>query len=97
MRDAFCDGATCKVIPACPRGTRREGGKNNRTDGSGRPKNSLKMTGDLDNDDKELDNGDIKDNEAPEDEGKTAPVMWAGNLHPPQVLVALFDSTEVFG
>jgi len=84
-----------------------------RQNGGGCPKNSLKTTGDLDNDDEELDDGDIwdlyddndedpdygdiKDNEAPEDEGKTAPVMWAGNLHPPQVLVALFDSTEVFG
>ena len=76
-------------------------GKNDWTDGGGRPKNSLKMTGDLDDQDEELDDGDIgdlyddddedkdpdygdiEDDEAPEDEGKTAPVMWAGNPHPP--------------
>jgi len=102
VRDAFCDGATCKVIPACPRGTKREGGKNDRTDGGGRPKNSLKTTSDLDNDDEELNNrdigdlydddnedpdyGDIEDDEALEDKGKTAPVMWAGNPHPPPIV-----------
>ncbi len=109
-RDAFCNGATCKFIPACPRGTKREGGKNDWTNGGGRPKNSLKMTGDLDDDNEVLDDGDIgdlydedpdygdiEDDEAPEDEGKTAPVMWAGNPQPPQVSAALFDSTEVFG
>jgi len=114
--DASRDGATREAIPACPRGTKRDGGKNDRTDGGGRPKNSLpKTTGDLDDDDEELDDGDIEDledddndnedldygdiedDEGPEDEGKTAPVMWAGNPHPPQVLTALFDSTEVFG
>jgi hypothetical protein len=88
--DAFCNGAMCKVIPACPRGTKCEGGKNDRTDGGGRPKNSLKTTGDLDDDDEELDDGDIRDldgddedpdygdiedDEGPEDKGKTAPVM----------------------
>jgi len=87
-RDAFRDGATRKVIPACPRGTKREDGKNDRTDGGGRPKNSLKTTGDLEDDDEELDDGDIRDlyddddedpdygdiedDEAPEDDGKTA-------------------------
>ena len=88
-----------EAIPACPRRTKRDGGKNNRTDGGGRPKNSLpKTTGDLDDDDEELydgdiedlddededlDYGDIEDDKGPEDEGKTAPVMWAGNPHPP--------------
>jgi hypothetical protein len=59
--DAFRDGATHKAIPACPRGTKRKGGKNDRTNNGGRPKNSLKTTGDLDGDDEELDDGDIGD------------------------------------
>ena len=97
--DAFCDRATHKAIPACPRGTKRKGSKNDRTDGGGRPKNSLKTTGDLEDDDEELDDGDIRDlyddddedpdygdiedDEAPKDKRKTAPVMWAGNPPPP--------------
>ena len=98
--------------PGLPSRDQARSGKNDRTDGGGRPKNSLKTTGNLDGDDEELDNGDIgdlddddedpnygdiEDNESPEDEGKTAPVMRAGHPHPPQVSAALFDSTEVFG
>ena len=109
--DAARDNAMCESILARPRGTKRDGGENDRTDGGGRPKNSLaKTTGNLDYDDEELDNGDIedleddneelddgdiKDDEGLEDKGKTAPVMLAGT--PPQVLTALFGSTEVFG
>jgi len=55
--DASCDGVTRKAIPASPRGTKRGGGKNDPTDGGGRPKNALKTTGD----DKEFEAGDIGD------------------------------------
>jgi len=80
-----------------PRGTKRDGDEDNRTDGGGRPKKSLpKTTGDLDDvdeeldngdigdlydDDEELDNGDIEDVEGFEDEGKTVPAMLAGPPH----------------
>ena len=105
--DAACDEATHASIPARPRGTKRGGGENNRTDGGGRPKKSLpKMTGDLDDvdeelddgdigdlddDDEELDDGDIEDDEGLKDEGKTAPVMLAG---PPPHQVATRCWTE---
>ena len=60
--DAACNKATCASIPARPRGTKRNGGENNRTDGGGRPKKSLpKMTGDLDDIEEELDDRDIGD------------------------------------
>jgi len=92
--DAARDEATHTLIPACPRGTKRDGGENDRTYGGGRPKKSLPKTtgdlddvdeelddgdiGDLDDDDKKLDDGDIEDDEGLKDEGKTAPVMLAG-------------------
>ena len=91
--------ATCASIPARPRGTKRDGGKNDRTDGGGCPKKPLPKTtgdlddvdeelddgdiGDLDDDDKELDDGDIEDDEGLEDEGKIVPVMLAGPPPPP--------------
>jgi hypothetical protein len=69
-----------------------------RTDG-GRPKKSLPMTtGDLDDYDEELDDGDTEDDGGLEDKVKTVPVLFAGNPpRPPQVSTALFGLTEVFG
>ena len=100
--DAAPDEATRASIPAHPRGTKRNGGENDRTDDGGCPKKSLpKMTGDLDDvdeelddgdigdlddDDKELNDGDIEDNEGLKDEGKTVPVMLAGT--PPHQVAA---------
>ena len=93
-RDTACNEATCVSIPACPRETKRDDGKNDRTNGGGRPKKSLPKTtgnlddideelddgdiGDLDDEDEELNDGDIEDDEGLEDKGKTAPVMLAG-------------------
>ena len=95
--DAARNKATRASIPACPCGTKRDGSENDRTDGGGRPKKSLpKTTGNLDDvdeelnngdirdfndDDDELDDGDIEDDEGLEDEGKTAPAMLAGPPH----------------
>jgi hypothetical protein len=77
--DAARDEATRESISARPRGAKRNGGANDRTDGS-RPKNSLlKTTGDPAYDDEELDDGDTEDEEDLEDDGKTAPMVWAGN------------------
>jgi hypothetical protein len=80
--DAAHDEATCESILACPHRATHDGGANYRTDG-GRPKNSLpKTTGDLEDDDEELDNGDTEDKEDLEDDGKTAPMVWAGTPPP---------------
>ena len=86
------DNATRESIPARPRGAKRDGSASNWTDG-GRPKNSLpKSTGNLDYNDEEPDNGDIKDMSL-EDEGETTP-RWRAGTHHPQVSTALFGSTE---
>ena len=80
-----------------PSRAKRNGSADDWTDG-GRPKNPLpKTTGNLDNDDKELDNGDIEDDESREDKGKTALMLLAGTPPHPQVPTALFGSTKVFG
>ena len=89
-----------RVHPGSPSWDQAGQGENDRTDGGGRPKNSLaKTTGDLDyddeelddgdikdldDDDKELDDGDIEDDEGLENNGKTAPVMLAGTRPPPK-------------
>jgi hypothetical protein len=73
------DEATLESIPARPRGAKLNGGVDDRTDG-GRPKKSLPMTtGDLDDYDEELDDGDTEDDGGLEDKVKTVPVLFAGN------------------
>ena len=70
-----------KSIPARPRGAKLDGGVDDRTDG-GRPKKSLPMTtGNLDDYDEELDDGDTEDNGGLKDKVKTVLVLFAGN-HP---------------
>jgi hypothetical protein len=54
--------ATRAFILACPCGTKRNGGENDWTNGGSCPKNPLPTTtGDLDDVDDELDDGDIGD------------------------------------
>jgi hypothetical protein len=80
--DAARDEAMRASIPARPRGTKRDGGENDRTDSGGRPKNPLPTTtGDLDDVDDELDDGDIgdldDDNEELDDgDIKDPPTKW---------------------
>jgi hypothetical protein len=84
-----------KPSPTRPRGAKRGCSASDWTDG-GRPKNSLpKSTGHLDYNDEEPDDGDIKDMSL-EDKGETAP-RWRAGTHHPQVLTALFGSTEGAG
>ena len=76
--------ATRESISVRTRGAKRDSNANDRTDG-GRPKIALlKTTGDLAYDDKELDDGDTEDEEDLEDDGRTAPIVWAGNPAPPK-------------
>ena len=83
--DADCDEATREAISAHTRGAKRDGDANDRTDG-GRPKITLfKTTGDLANNNEELDDGDIKDEGDLEDDGKTAPMGRAGIPPPPSL------------
>ena len=56
-----------------------------------------KTTGNLDKNDEELDNEDIEDDESLKDKGKTAPMLHARTPPHPQVSMALFGLTEVFG
>ena len=83
--DTACDEATRESILARTRGAKRDSDAKDRTDG-GCPKIALlKTTSDLAYDDEELDDGDTEDEEDLEDDGGTAPIVWAGNPPPPCV------------